>query len=319
MKKFLTIIFVLLFLTSLGFNGFFAYKLYFAEEDEVVEEEYFIKYNKKEVSKDDYIKDTIEHGSDSYLLQLMYTILYDDLSKEEIEEVSSTVEDTIDELNEKYGSDEIESTISSSLGTNLENYKKMITVHQAYTKRLSSSCQKNPSTTKCNNKLLEEQYNVIKDTEIKFDNKNLKEKWNNYIETAFDSIINPKEEPEEPVVKPTEEDPTSNLKEVDYQEFKTMLNNQDNFLIIFSQTGCSHCKDFKPKINKIAKENKFIVYYLEIDKIDSETYNTFKDEYDFTGTPTTFVVKKGIIKDKIVGNVTDEQLSEFLKNNEYIK
>ena len=114
----------------------------------------------------------------------------------------------------------------------------------------------------------------------------------------------------------------SYLKELKYSQFVEKMENKESFVLLLSQTTCSHCKDFKPKLDKIAKKYKITIYYMETDLLDKDTYDTFKKKYfNFDGTPTTVFVINGEEKtaaSRIDGDVSKEKIISKLKSNGFI-
>ena len=111
------------------------------------------------------------------------------------------------------------------------------------------------------------------------------------------------------------------LKEIKYDEVVKKIENKDSFVLLLSQTTCSHCMDFKPKLRKVAKKYKLVVYYLETDLLDKETYDDLKKYFSFSGTPTTVFVIDGEEKTaatRINGDATIEKIINKLKSNGFI-
>ena len=55
----------------------------------------------------------------------------------------------------------------------------------------------------------------------------------------------------------------SYLKELKYDQVIEKVENKDSFVLLLSQTTCSHCMDFKPKLAKVAKEYKVEVFVID--------------------------------------------------------
>ena len=115
----------------------------------------------------------------------------------------------------------------------------------------------------------------------------------------------------------------SYLKELNYNEFLEKMEKKESFVLLLSQTTCSHCMDFKPKLSEVAKDNKIVVYYMETDLLDDETRDNFKKKYfSFTGTPTTVFVINGEEKSaatRIDGDVSKDKIISKFKSNGFIK
>ncbi len=111
------------------------------------------------------------------------------------------------------------------------------------------------------------------------------------------------------------------LKEIKYEEVIEKMNNKERFVLLLSQTTCSHCKDYKPKLAKVAKEYELVVYYLETDLLDKETYNDLKKHFSFSGTPTTIFITDGEEKSaatRISGEASADKIISKLKSNGFI-
>ncbi len=111
------------------------------------------------------------------------------------------------------------------------------------------------------------------------------------------------------------------LKEIKYDEVINKIDNKESFVLLLSQTTCSHCMEYKPKLAKVAKKYKVLVYYLETDLLDEETYNDLKKHFSFTGTPTTVFVKDGEEKTaatRINGEVSVDKIISKFKSNGFI-
>ncbi len=105
------------------------------------------------------------------------------------------------------------------------------------------------------------------------------------------------------------------LKELSYDEFKEKISKEDTFIIIISQTICSHCITFKPIMNDILIDNNVVGYYIEEDLLDEETRKELDDQYNISATPTTLFIRKGKEDNstRIVGDYTKEKTIEIVK------
>ena len=109
--------------------------------------------------------------------------------------------------------------------------------------------------------------------------------------------------------------------ELKYDKVMEKINNKESFVLLLSQTTCSHCKDFKPKLKKVANNYKLNVYYLEVDLINEEENNELKKLFNFNGTPTTVFVINGEEKTaatRISGDASEEKIIAKLKSNGFI-
>ena len=114
----------------------------------------------------------------------------------------------------------------------------------------------------------------------------------------------------------------SYLKEIKYDKVMEKVEKKDSFVLLLSQTTCSHCMDFKPKLAKVAKEYKVDIYYIEVNLLTNKERDEFKAHFNYTGTPTTIFVKdgeEGTVANRINGDVSEEKIINKLKSNGFIK
>ena len=114
----------------------------------------------------------------------------------------------------------------------------------------------------------------------------------------------------------------SNLKKVNYNEVNSMIENKESFVLCISRTTCSHCNDFKPKLNEVAKKYDKTIYYIDIDKETEENQEKFNELISFDGsTPTTVFIKDGeeqTTANRIEGDTTKGVIIKKLKANKVI-
>ena len=114
----------------------------------------------------------------------------------------------------------------------------------------------------------------------------------------------------------------SYLNEIKYDKVMEKVEAKDSFVLLLSQTTCSHCMDFKPKLARVAKNYKVNIYYLETNLLSEDESKELKEHFNFTGTPTTVFVINGEEKtaaNRINGDVSEEKIISKLKSNGFIK
>ena len=112
------------------------------------------------------------------------------------------------------------------------------------------------------------------------------------------------------------------LKEIKYNEVMEKVDNKESFILLLSQTTCTHCMDYKPKLKKVANKYKISVYYLETDLLSKEENAKLKEYFSFRGTPQTIFVVDGEEKTaatRIDGDVSEEKIISKFKSNGYIE
>lgn len=114
---------------------------------------------------------------------------------------------------------------------------------------------------------------------------------------------------------------TSKLIEITYEKLVDKINNKDTFVLLISQTECSHCLAYKPKLDKVAKRYDLNIYVIEVDLLDEDDTTELKKHFNYDGTPNTIFVKNGeetTAANRIVGSASEEKIIAKLKSNGYI-
>lgn len=114
----------------------------------------------------------------------------------------------------------------------------------------------------------------------------------------------------------------SYLKQLKYDEVMEKIQNKESFILVVSQTTCSHCKEYKPVFKKILKKNNLTAYYIEYDLLSDEEKKEFVKYINFDSTPVTVFLKNGeetTTANRIVGSREEEYIIGKLKSNGYIE
>ena len=114
----------------------------------------------------------------------------------------------------------------------------------------------------------------------------------------------------------------SYLKQLKYDEVMEKIQNKESFILVVSQTTCSHCKEYKPVFKKILKKNNLTAYYIEYDLLSDEEKKEFVKYINFDSTPVTVFLKNGeesTTANRIVGAREEEYIIGKLKSNGYIE
>lgn len=73
---------------------------------------------------------------------------------------------------------------------------------------------------------------------------------------------------------------------------------------------CTHCQKFTPKLMPIAKKMG-----VEIDQLNVYEFEDAWETYAIEATPTLVVFKDGIEVDRMVGDVTEDEVRNFFGSN----
>lgn len=114
-----------------------------------------------------------------------------------------------------------------------------------------------------------------------------------------------------------------NFLELSYEEILEKIDNKDSFILCVSRKNCSHCQDYKPKLNDISKKYDVKVYYIDIDSFSKKRNKEFSNKFSFDGaTPTTIFFTDGVEKttgSRIEGDASKEKIVDKFKKNGFIK
>ena len=118
-----------------------------------------------------------------------------------------------------------------------------------------------------------------------------------------------------------------NITFIDFDEYKSLISNDDTHIVVIGQTTCSHCIAIKPALNSVAGEYNITINYLNLTDMTSEESNEFYSslkslEYNDSkfledgsfGTPLILIIQNKRITNYISGERTTSQLVREFKN-----
>ena len=79
---------------------------------------------------------------------------------------------------------------------------------------------------------------------------------------------------------------------------------------------------YKPTVEKVSKNYKLTIYYLETNLMSKKESEKFKKYITYSGTPTTVFIIDGeekTVANRLDGAVEESKLIEKLKSNGFIK
>lgn len=128
------------------------------------------------------------------------------------------------------------------------------------------------------------------------------------------------ETPESPVVEvPEITTEYSNIEQISLSSFNEMIKKKRSFVVVISQTYCSHCIVYKPIYNEVLKEHNSKGYDLDIYGLSQTVRTNLLNKYGINGTPTTLIFIDGVLqKDRIEGMVEKQYLVDFLSKYGFI-
>ena len=107
------------------------------------------------------------------------------------------------------------------------------------------------------------------------------------------------------------------LHQLTYNEYKTMVDNGDAFIVVIERTGCGYCTMYMPIVEEVAKEKNIPLYYIDTDALTSEEMNKLSTTNSYLkknkwGTPTTLFMLGDRVLDSIGGYVEKDGILKFL-------
>ena len=112
------------------------------------------------------------------------------------------------------------------------------------------------------------------------------------------------------------------LIELSYKELEEKIKNKDSFMLIYTQSTCSHCHQFKPVLKKTLAKQNFYGYEIVIDKLETSDRAKLNDIANVSNTPTIVFIKDGEeinSSSRLVGARSEEEIVNKLKYLGYIE
>lgn len=117
------------------------------------------------------------------------------------------------------------------------------------------------------------------------------------------------------------------FEEIGFNEFVTLLNDNNKSIIYIARPGCTFCQRQQPILKGVMNDNNLLIYYLNTDNLTEENMkyiysldvDTFGENGKEFGTPTILIVNKGEISEAIVGLTQKDDLVNFFKKHNFIK
>lgn len=112
------------------------------------------------------------------------------------------------------------------------------------------------------------------------------------------------------------------LIELSYKELEEKIKNKDSFMLIYTQSTCGHCHQFKPVLKKALAKQNFYGYEIVIDKLETNDRAKLNDIANVNNTPTIVFIKDGEeinSSSRLVGARSEEEIINKLKYLGYIE
>lgn len=109
------------------------------------------------------------------------------------------------------------------------------------------------------------------------------------------------------------------LHQMTFDEYKTMVDDGEAFIVVIERAGCSFCVQYMPIVEEVANEKKIPLYYIDTDTLSTEemeelsTTNSYLKRNSW-GTPTTLFMLGDRVLDAIGGYVEKDSVLTFLED-----
>ena len=113
----------------------------------------------------------------------------------------------------------------------------------------------------------------------------------------------------------------THFNKIEYTELIKKIENKETFIFVISQTTCSHCASYKPKLEKVANKHNIDIYYIDVDLLTSDERGILDSYVSYDGTPATIFLKNGVetsAATRINGDASIEKIEKKLKSNGFI-
>lgn len=114
----------------------------------------------------------------------------------------------------------------------------------------------------------------------------------------------------------------TSLVDIKVSDLESKIENKDTFILVLSQTGCSHCEQYLPELDRTLLEYDLNAYVLNITNISEDDSKKLAQIVNFSGTPTTVFFTEGQEKtalNRFVGYASKTKIVERLESLGYIK
>ena len=107
------------------------------------------------------------------------------------------------------------------------------------------------------------------------------------------------------------------LHQITYDEYKTLVENDEAFIVVIERAGCGYCVQYMPIVEEVAKEKKISIHYIDTDTLTNEEFNELSNTNSYLkrnswGTPTTLFMLGDRVLDTIGGYVDKNSVLSFI-------
>ncbi|MCA1060835.1 thioredoxin family protein [Rossellomorea aquimaris] len=98
---------------------------------------------------------------------------------------------------------------------------------------------------------------------------------------------------------------------INLEEYKNKLNNEENFLIYVYKTSCPVCQETKPLLNEVIEKEKVTILAMNSEE-EGNLEKSFFEKQKLEKSPTIIFYNNGIEEDRIEGYHSQKEISSFV-------
>lgn len=107
------------------------------------------------------------------------------------------------------------------------------------------------------------------------------------------------------------------LHQMTYNDYETMVDNGDAFIVVIERAGCGYCIQYMPIVEEVSNEKGIPMYYIDTDTLSTEEMDKLNNNNSYLkrnswGTPTTLFMLGDRVIDTISGYVDKETVLSFI-------
>ena len=107
------------------------------------------------------------------------------------------------------------------------------------------------------------------------------------------------------------------LHELSYDQYETMVDNGDAFIVVIESATCGYCTMYMPILEDVANEKNIPLYYIDISTLSNDDLNDLSSKNAYLkknqwGTPTTLFMLGDRVLDTIGGYTEKDGVLSFL-------
>lgn len=112
------------------------------------------------------------------------------------------------------------------------------------------------------------------------------------------------------------------LVNLSFNDLQEKINNKETFILVITQTTCSHCQEYKPILKKVLANYDIYAYEIEQDTLTQDERKELEHIASISGTPTTIFIIDGQEKsttNRLIGPAEETKIINRFKAMGYIE